>query len=48
MKKKKLIKKIKILEKEVNRLKPRQGIKQIGFHYLSNNHDENEYDDDGY
>ena len=48
MKKKKLLKQIRKLEKKVNRLEAGPEIKQIGFHYLTDPQDENEYDDEGY
>jgi len=48
MKKKKLAKKVRVLERKINKLSQAPEIKQIGFHYLSNPHDDNEYDDEGY
>jgi len=50
VKKNKLIKKIRRLEKRINKLENQTGpeIKQIGFHYLANMDEENEFEDEGY
>jgi len=46
MKKKKLRKKLEELQKRVSALeKTKHKIRPIGFDYLYNHHDENEYDD---
>ena len=46
MKKKQLIKRVKRLTKEVKYLKSKKPtIKSIGFDYLYNHHDENDYED---
>ena len=45
--KKKTRKKLEILERRIKKLeKTRQRIKVVGFDYLYNHHDDNDYDDD--
>ena len=49
MGKKKIKKKLKKLESRIRSIEKKEtNIRSIGFEYLSNHHDENEYDDEGY